>query len=225
MNSSDCPYRLIAPDVKLGKAVRVHGFTNLYGCEVGDESRIGTFVEIQKGAQIGKRCKISSHTFICEGVTIEDEVFIGHNVTFINDRFPRATNGDGQPQAEADWDCQKTIIRRGASIGSAATLLGGVTVGEYALVGAGSVVTTDVPAHAVVAGNPARILRILPHQTPPQTAHAPKHQNPPVTGQDSQDMRRNHAQRRSWRRGAAKVRTNGAGQPPQGKTPFAVLEL
>jgi acetyltransferase-like isoleucine patch superfamily enzyme len=150
---------LIAPDVKLGAGVRVYGFTNLYGCTIGDGTHVGTFVEIQKGAAIGKRCKISSHSFICEGVTIEDEVFIGHHVTFINDRFPRATNDQGQRQTEADWVCEKTVVRRGASIGSGSTLLGGITVGEHALVGAGSVVTKDVPAHAVVAGNPARRLR------------------------------------------------------------------
>ena len=149
----------IAPDVKLGQGVRIFAFTNLYGCEIGDDSKIGTFVEIQKGARVGRRCKISSHTFICEGVTIEDEVFIGHNVTFINDLLPRATNGDGRPQTEADWQCIPTLVKRGASIGSGATLLGGVTIGENAVVGAGSVVTRDVPAGAVVAGNPARILR------------------------------------------------------------------
>ncbi len=158
----DSSHRLIAPDVKLGVGVCIYAFTNLYGCEVGDESRVGTFVEIQRGSRIGKRCKISSHTFICEGVIIEDEVFVGHNVTFINDRVPRATNGDGRPQTEADWSCQQTLVRRGASIGSSATLLGGVTVGEHALVGAGSVVTTDVPPYAVVTGNPARVLRYLP---------------------------------------------------------------
>lgn len=157
--STASPPRLIAPDVKLGEGVRVYGFTNLYGCEIGDESRVGTFVEIQKGARIGRRCKISSHTFICEGVTIEDNVFIGHNVTFINDQFPRATNPDGSAQTERDWHCQKTVVRRGASIGSGVTLLGGVTIGEAAMVGAGSVVTKDVPPGAVVAGNPARILR------------------------------------------------------------------
>jgi len=149
----------IAPDVKLGQGVRIFAFTNLYGCEIGDDSKIGTFVEIQKGARVGRRCKISSHTFICEGVTIEDEVFIGHNVTFINDLLPRATNGDGRPQTEADWQCVPTLVKRGASIGSGATLLGGVTIGEKAVVGAGSVVTRDVPPGAVVAGNPARILR------------------------------------------------------------------
>lgn len=152
-------YQLIAPDVKLGRDVRIHGFVNLYGCEIGDETRIGTFVEIQKGATIGARCKISSHTFICEGVTIEAEVFIGHGVTFINDRRPRATDAAGQLQSEADWKCEKTQVKRGASIGSGVTLLGGVTVGENALVGAGSVVTKDVPAHATVAGNPARIVK------------------------------------------------------------------
>ena len=149
----------IAPDVKLGKGVRIYDFTNLYGCEIGDDVKIGTFVEIQKGAKIGHRCKISSHTFVCEGVTIEDEVFIGHNVTFINDRYPRATNGGGALQTEADWSCESTVVKRGASIGSGAVLLCGVTVGENAIVGAGSVVTRDVPAGAVVAGNPARILK------------------------------------------------------------------
>lgn len=152
-------YQLIAPDVKLGRNVRIRAFVNLYGCEIGDETRIGTFVEIQKGATIGKRCKISSHTFICEGVTIEDEVFVGHGATFINDRYPRATDPSGRLQTEADWSCQKTIIKRGASIGSGATLLGGITVGENAVIGAGSVVTVDVAANAVVAGNPARILK------------------------------------------------------------------
>lgn len=147
----------IAPDVRLGQGVRLAAFVNLYGCEVGDDSRIGTFVEIQKQASIGKRCKISSHTFICSGVTIEDEVFIGHGVMFTNDLFPRATNPDGRPQTEADWQCLPTVVKRGASIGSNATLLCGITIGEGALVGAGSVVTKDVPAGAVVAGNPARL--------------------------------------------------------------------
>ncbi len=151
-------FQRVAPDVKLGQGVRLFAFVNLYGCEIGDETKVGTFVEIQKGARIGARCKISSHTFICEGVTIESEVFIGHGVTFINDRHPRATTGDGQLQTEADWECQRTVVRRGAAIGSGATLLGGITVGEGATVGAGSVVTRDVPAHATVAGNPARIL-------------------------------------------------------------------
>lgn len=149
----------IADDVKLGKGVKIYDFVNLYGCEIGDNSKIGTFVEIQKNAKVGKNCKISSHTFICEGVTIEDDVFVGHNVTFINDPFPRATAEDGQPQTEADWECIPTFVRRGASIGSSATLLCGITVGENALVGAGSVVTEDVPANTIVAGNPARVLR------------------------------------------------------------------
>jgi acetyltransferase-like isoleucine patch superfamily enzyme len=159
VNQTPSPFQLIAPDVKLGKGVRIFGFVNLYGCEIGDEAKIGTFVEIQKGAKIGKRCKISSHSFICEGVTLEDEVFIGHGVTFINDLLPRATNADGRLQTEADWQCIPTIVKRGASIGSGATLLGGVTVGEHALIGAGSVVTKDVPPHTVVAGNPARVIR------------------------------------------------------------------
>ena|SRR5579862_8474319 len=153
-------FRQIAPDVKLGKGVKVFGFTNLYGCEIGDDVKIGTFVEIQKGARIGARCKISSHTFICEGVVLEDEVFVGHNVTFINDLYPRSTNGDGKLQTEADWKCVPTFVKAGASIGSGATLLCGITVGARAVIGAGSVVTRDVPADAVVAGNPARILRI-----------------------------------------------------------------
>ena len=153
--------RQIAADVKLGKGVRIFGFTNLYGCEIGDDTKIGTFVEVQKGAKIGSRCKVSSHSFICEGVTIEDEVFIGHNVTFINDRFPRATTG-GQLQTEADWTCVPTLIKRGASIGSSATILCGVTIGEGAIVGAGSVVTKNVAPHTVVAGNPARVLKKVP---------------------------------------------------------------
>lgn len=147
----------VSPDVRLGKDVKLHGFVNLYGCEVGEETKIGTFVEIQKGAKIGERCKISSHTFICEGVTIEAEVFVGHGVTFINDRQPRATVG-GRLAGESDWECEFTKVCRGASIGSGATLLGGVTVGEGALVGAGSVVTRDVPPYTTVAGNPARPL-------------------------------------------------------------------
>jgi acetyltransferase-like isoleucine patch superfamily enzyme len=152
-------YQRIAPDVKLGRDVRIYAFVNLYGCEIGDETKIGTFVEIQKGAKIGERCKIGSHTFICEGVTIESEVFIGHGVTFINDRYPRATNAAGQLQLEADWNCQKTVVMRGASIGSGATLLGGITVGENAIVGAGSVVTKNVSPDTIVAGNPARVLK------------------------------------------------------------------
>lgn len=159
MTDSPDSYVRIASDVKLGRDVKYYGFVNLYGCEIGDDTRIGTFVEIQKGARIGARCKISSHTFICEGVAIEDEVFVGHGVTFINDRYPRATNAEGQLQTEADWSCQNTLVKRGASIGSGATILGGVTIGEHAIVGAGSVITKDVPANSVVAGNPARILR------------------------------------------------------------------
>lgn len=149
----------IAPDVKLGKKVKIYDFVNLYGCEIGDETKISTFVEIQKGSKIGKNCKISSHTFICEGVTIEDRVFVGHNVTFINDIFPRATDRDGNLQTEKDWVCIPTYVKQGASIGSSATILCGITIGENAMVGAGSVVTRDVPANAIVAGNPARILQ------------------------------------------------------------------
>jgi acetyltransferase-like isoleucine patch superfamily enzyme len=152
-------FQRIAPDVKLGKNVRIYDFTNLYGCEIGDDVKIGTFVEIQKGSKIGNRCKVSSHTFICEGVTLEDEVFIGHGVTFTNDRFPRSTAADGRLQTEADWKCISTLVKRGASIGSGATVLCGITIGENALVGAGSVVTKDVPPGAVVAGNPARIIQ------------------------------------------------------------------
>jgi acetyltransferase-like isoleucine patch superfamily enzyme len=152
-------YLCIAPDVKLGKNVKLSKFINLYGCEIGDNTKIGAFVEIQKGAKIGKNCKISSHTFICEGVTIEDEVFIGHGVTFINDTYPRATAGDGQLQTEADWKVEPTTVKKGASIGSGATVLSRVTIGEKATVGAGSVVTKDVPADTIEAGNPARVLR------------------------------------------------------------------
>jgi UDP-2-acetamido-3-amino-2,3-dideoxy-glucuronate N-acetyltransferase len=154
-------YARIAPDVKLGQNVKIYAFVNLYGCEIGDESRVGTFVEIQKGANIGRRVKVSSHSFICEGVTIEDEVFIGHGVMFINDKYPRATTGAGQLQTEADWTCTPTLVKRGASIGSNATILCGVTVGENAIVGAGSVVTRDVPPGVVVAGSPARIIRTI----------------------------------------------------------------
>lgn len=157
--SAEQLYQRIAPDVKLGQRVKVFAFTNLYGCEIGDDSKIGTFVEIQKGARIGSRCKISSHTFICEGVTVEDEVFVGHGVTFINDRLPRATNHDGSLQTDVDWKCDPTTVRSGASIGSGATILCGVTIGARAIIGAGSVVTKDVPEGAIVAGNPARILR------------------------------------------------------------------
>ena len=157
MNAS--PLKLIAPTVKLGERVRIFDFTNLYGCSIGDDSKIGTFVEVQKGVVIGKRCKISSHTFICEGVTIEDDVFVGHNVTFINDRFPRATNEGGNLQTEEDWKCEPTMVRKGASIGSSVTVLCGVTVGERAIIGAGSVVTKNVPPDTIVAGNPARVVR------------------------------------------------------------------
>jgi acetyltransferase-like isoleucine patch superfamily enzyme len=149
----------IAPDVKLGRDVRIYAFVNLYGCEIGDESKIGAFVEIQKGVKIGRRVKVSSHTFICKGVTIEDDVFIGHGVMFINDKYPRATTESGELQTEADWECIPTWVKRGASIGSNATILCGVTIGEQAIVGAGSVVTHNVPPGAVVAGNPARIIR------------------------------------------------------------------
>src|SRR4051812_8885905 len=148
----------VAPSVKLGQRVALNAFTNLYGCQIGDDVKIGTFVEIQKGVKIGSRCKISSHSFICEGVTIEDEVFVGHNVTFTNDLYPRATNTDGSLKTEKDWTCTPTLVKRGASIGSSATLLCGIIIGEYAVIGAGSVVTKDVPDHTVVAGNPARIL-------------------------------------------------------------------
>jgi acetyltransferase-like isoleucine patch superfamily enzyme len=152
-------FSCIAPDVKLGENVKIYRFVNLYGCTIGDETKIGAFVEIQKNAVIGKRCKISSHTFICEGVTIEDEVCIGHNVTFINDKYPRATNEKGQLKNDEDWQVETILVKKGASIGSSATLLGNITVGEKAIVGAGSLVTRDVPPNTVVAGNPARILR------------------------------------------------------------------
>jgi len=155
----------IAPDVKLGKNVKLSKFINMYGCTVGDDTKIGAFVEIQKNASVGNNCKISSHTFICEGVTIEDEVFIGHSVTFINDSYPRATTGDGQLQTEADWKVEKTVIKKGATIGSGCTILANVTVGESAIVGAGSMVTKDVPAHAIVAGNPAKVLRYVNKET------------------------------------------------------------
>ena len=153
-------FQRIAPDVKLGKGVKIYAFTNLYGCVIGDDVKIGTFVEIQKGARVGDRCKISSHSFICEGVQIEDEVFIGHGVIFINDRYPRATTDEGTLQTEADWTCVPTLVKQGASIGSGVTILCGVTIGKRATIGAGSVVTKDVPDDAVVAGNPARILRL-----------------------------------------------------------------
>jgi acetyltransferase-like isoleucine patch superfamily enzyme len=149
----------IAPDVKLGKNVKIFKFVNLYGCEVDDNTKIGCFVEIQKKAKIGKNCKISSHTFICEGVTIEDDVFVGHNVTFINDKYPKATNGGGKLQTEEDWAVQPIMVEKGASIGSGSTILSNVRIGENAIIGAGSVVTHDVPPNSIVAGNPAKILR------------------------------------------------------------------
>ena len=159
-------YLCIAPDVKLGENVKLAKFINLYGCEVGDGTKIGTFVEIQKNAKVGKNCKISSHSFVCEGVTIEDDVFIGHGVTFINDIYPRATNPGGQLQTEADWKVETTRVRKGASIGSGATVLAKVEIGENAIVGAGSVVTRDVPKNAIVAGNPARVLRMVAATSP-----------------------------------------------------------
>jgi acetyltransferase-like isoleucine patch superfamily enzyme len=151
----------IAPDVRLGRGVRLSKFINLYGCEIGDNTKIGAFVEIQKNAKVGKNCKISSHTFICEGVTIEDNAFIGHGVTFINDPYPRATRPEGSPQTDQDWSVEPTIVRKGASIGSGSTILSNVVIGSEAIVGAGSVVTRDVPTNAIVAGNPARVLRYL----------------------------------------------------------------
>jgi acetyltransferase-like isoleucine patch superfamily enzyme len=151
-------YCSIAPDVKLGKGVKLSKFINLYGCEIGDDTKIGAFVEIQKNASVGRQCKISSHTFVCEGVTIEDNVFIGHGVMFINDIYPRAT-ANGQLQTEADWRVERTVIKNGASIGTGATILANVTIGENAIVGAGSVVTKNVPANCIVAGNPAKVFR------------------------------------------------------------------
>jgi len=149
----------IAPDVKLGKDVKIYDFVNLYGCEIGDNTKIGTFVEIQKGVKIGQNCKVSSHTFICEGVTIEDNVFVGHSVTFINDKYPRATTESGNLQTEEDWKVEPILVKRGASIGSSATILSNVTIGENAIIGAGSVVTKDVQPNTIVAGNPAKGLR------------------------------------------------------------------
>lgn len=157
-------YTCVAPDVKLGQGVRLSKFINLYGCEIGDETKIGAFVEVQKNAKIGNRCKISSHTFICEGVIIEDNVFIGHGVTFINDSYPRATAPSGNLQTESDWHVERTLIKKGASIGSGTTILSKVVIGENAIVGAGSVVTKDVPADAIVAGNPARLLRYVENE-------------------------------------------------------------
>src|SRR4030081_740150 len=157
MNHEVC----ITTDVKLGRDVKLSKFINLYGCEIGDETKIGAFVEIQRSAVIGKRCKISSHTFVCEGVIIEDNVFIGHGVTFLNDSYPRATTAAGQLQTEADWKVEKTVVKQGASVGSGSTILSNVTIGENAIVGAGSVVTKDVPANAIVAGNPAKFRRFI----------------------------------------------------------------
>jgi acetyltransferase-like isoleucine patch superfamily enzyme len=151
----------VAPSVKLGQDVRLSKFINLYGCEIGDETKIGAFVEIQKNASVGKRCKISSHTFVCEGVEIQDNVFIGHGVTFVNDSYPRATTAEGELQTEADWQVEKTVVSKGASVGSGSTILSNLTIGENAIVGAGSVVTKDVPANAIVAGNPAKVLRYI----------------------------------------------------------------
>lgn len=158
-------FQSIAPDVKLGKDVKIYDFVNLYGCEIGDESKIGTFVEIQRGVRIGRRVKISSHTFICEGVQIEDHVFVGHGVTFINDKYPRATTSSGELQSDRDWTVVPTVVRRGASIGSGSTILCGVEIGERAIVGAGSVVTRNVPPGAIVAGNPASVLRQVEGQS------------------------------------------------------------
>lgn len=157
-------YRCIAPDVKLGKDVRLSQFINLYGCEVGDNTKIGAFVEIQKNARVGKNCKISSHSFICEGVTIEDNVFVGHGVTFTNDAYPRAATWEGELQTEKDWKVEPTLVKKGASIGSGATVLSNLVIGQNALVGAGSVVTHDVPDSSIVAGNPARVLRLIPQE-------------------------------------------------------------
>ena len=154
-------YICITPDVKLGQNVRLSKFINLYGCAIGDDTKIGAFVEIQKNATVGRRCKISSHTFICEGVTIEDHVFVGHGVTFINDSYPRATTPDGELQTAADWAVERTVVKQGASIGSGATILANVTIGERAIVGAGSVVTRDVPPDTIVSGNPARVRRSI----------------------------------------------------------------
>jgi acetyltransferase-like isoleucine patch superfamily enzyme len=152
-------FQSIAPDVKLGKNVKISKFVNLYGCEINDDTKIGAFVEVQKNAKIGKNCKISSHTFICEGVTIEDNVFIGHSVVFINDTYPRAINANGRLQTEEDWEVEPILVKKGASIGSNSTILSNVTIGENAIVGGGSVVTKDVPPNAIVAGNPALLLR------------------------------------------------------------------
>jgi acetyltransferase-like isoleucine patch superfamily enzyme len=164
-------YLCISPAVKLGQNVKLSKFINLYGCEIGDETKIGAFVEVQKNAKVGRRCKVSSHTFICEGVTIEDDVFIGHGVTFINDTYPRATNSDGALQTDGDWKVELTLVKKGASIGSGSTILSRVTIGENAIVGAGSVVTKDVPANAIVAGTPARFLRSLEEKVMEASVH------------------------------------------------------
>jgi acetyltransferase-like isoleucine patch superfamily enzyme len=163
---SEHEYSSIASSVKLGKDVRLAKFINLYGCSIGDETKIGAFVEIQKNSSVGRRCKISSHTFVCEGVTIEDNVFVGHGVMFINDSYPRATTTDGGLQTEADWKVEKTVVKRGASIGTNSTILANLTIGENAIVGAGSVVTRDVPANTIVAGNPAKVLRQIENSSP-----------------------------------------------------------
>jgi acetyltransferase-like isoleucine patch superfamily enzyme len=163
-------FQSIAPDVKLGQNVKIHNFVNLYGCEIGDHTKIGVFVEVQKNAKVGKNCKISSHTFICEGVTIEDNVFIGHSVVFINDPYPRATNGNGGLQTEEDWKVEPILVKCGASIGSNCTILSHVTIGENAIVGAGSVVTKDVPPNTIVAGNPARFFRSIESLSHPEHA-------------------------------------------------------
>jgi acetyltransferase-like isoleucine patch superfamily enzyme len=169
MNSYNC----IADDVKLGTNVRLSRFINLYGCEIGDETKIGAFVEIQKNASIGRRCKISSHTFVCEGVTIEDNVFVGHGVTFVNDSYPRATTLDGELQTEKDWSVERTVVKRGASIGSGSTILSNLAIGENSIVGAGSMVTRDVPPDSIVAGNPAKILRAIPATSKVNQIHEP----------------------------------------------------
>ena len=161
MTKKPLEYRCVADDVKLGANVQIHNFVNLYGCEIGANTRIGAFVEIQKGAKIGKNCKISSHSFICEGVTVEDDVFIGHHVVFINDRYPRAVNERGEPQTSEDWAVRPTVVERGASLGSGAVILCDVTIGAEAVVGAGSVVTRDVPPRAIVVGNPARVVQTV----------------------------------------------------------------
>ena len=163
-------FSAVAPDVKLGQNVKLGKFINLYGCTIGDNTKIGAFVEIQKNAEIGSNCKISSHSFVCEGVEVQENVFIGHNVTFINDLYPKATNASGELQIEADWTCVRTIIKKNASIGSSSTILCGVTVGENAIVGAGSVVTKNVEPYSIVAGNPARVLRFIPKETSNESA-------------------------------------------------------